>query len=342
MKKIINRVSLLAFLGVMACADNTLETKPDDNKFPLQLVLDAEEGSDLPEAEDYSLEVTFADYLPDQSLPDDEIVLMYSISDLEGDMPGAVSIDKVVYEVDIEDCVYERELQFTIEDDLTGTIFISADEDLESVPESFEIVFTLPGLEGTEGAFVFKITGIETNDNLILGSPLAFEYEVLENDVAGEWELTIATAEEFDTWKEIFSPVSGVLEDISFDDITGKITAEFEFEEMKWIIELKETEEITVCEDGETETEIENKVIEIEAEYEAEDGELIVEGSHVLIGDDGEPEDELDFILEAEYVFNEETNSLQIKFYKLIDEDNYEEGEELFRSESGYLFELSK
>lgn len=335
-------LGMLLLLVMTACADNTLETKPNDDSFPFQIVLDAEEGADLPDAEDYSLEVKFADYLPGQKLPNTEMVLHYSLANFEDDMADAVTIDKIIYEVEIDDCVFERELEFTAtgEAEITGTILLTPDEDLGGVPESFEIVFTLPGLENTTGAFAFEITELQGDiEQVILGSPRVFEYEVLDNDVAGEWELNITSAEEFDSWKEIFAPISSELEAIEFEDITGKIVAEFGFQEMKWIIELAETEEITVCEDGESETEIENKVIEIEAEYEAEDGELVFEGSHVLLGDDNEPEDELDFIIETAYEANE---NLHITFFNVVDEDNFEEGEELFQSESGYLFQLSK
>lgn len=333
---------MLLLLVMAACADNTLETKPNDDNFPFQIILDTDEGADLPDAEDYSLEIKFADYLPDQKLPNTEIVLHYSISNFEDDMAGAVTIDKIIYEVEIDDCIFERELEFTATDkaEITGTILLTPDDDLGGIPELFEIVFTLPGLENTAGAFTFEITDLQSNvAHVILGSPRVFEYEVLDNDVAGEWELNITSAEEFDAWKEIFAPISGELEDIEFEDITGKIVAEFEFQEMKWVIELAETEEITVCEEGESETEIENKVIEIEAEYEAEDGELVFEGSHVIFGDDNNPEDELDFMIEATYEVNE---TLQITFFHVKDEDNFEEGEELFQNESGYLFELSK
>lgn len=333
---------MLLLLVMVACADNTLETKPNDDNFPLQLTLDAEEGADLPDAEDYSIEIKFADYLPDQKLPNTEIVMYYSLSGFEGDMQGVVTIDKIVYEVEIDDCVFERELVFaaTGETEITGTILLTPDEDLESVPESFDIIFSLPGLEKTDGGFTFEITDLQNNgEHVILGSPRVFEYEVLSNDVAGEWELTIRSEEEFNAWKEIFAPLSSELAEIGFEDITGRINAAFEYQEMKWIIELVETEEITACEDGETETEVKNRVIEIEAEYDAEDGELVFEGSHVLLGEDNEPEDELDFMIQATYAADE---SLHITFFSVIDEDNFEEGEELFQSESGYLFELSK
>lgn len=331
MKKI-HSILITLLIVAAACGDNDLGIDPKNENYPFRLVMDAEEGADLPDAEDYGIEVVFADYLGE--LPNETITLEYEISDLEGDMDGAVEIDKIVYEVELEDCVYERELDFTAAG-LTGTITIAPDADLGTVPESFEIVVTLPGTGDAEGGFVFTITSLQTADkNVILGLPASFEYEVLDNDVAGEWELELASEEEFDAFKEVFGVLNAELEGLEFGDITGKVTAEFEFEEMKFVVKLAEEEEITTCEDGESETETENKIIEIEADYEAEDGELAFEGSHV-------PETvEIDFWIEA--VYSADGTMLTITIHRIIDEDNQGEGNELFVSEEGISFTFTK
>ncbi len=333
-------VTLTAF---MSCADNSLEEKPNDNNFPFQLLLDAEEGADLADAEDYSIEVKFADYLPDAVLPVSNITIDYTITDLEDDMVDRVAIDKIIYEVEKDDCVYEREIPFTVNNDgLSGTLTLSRDEDLKSVPTSFEVILTLPGDDETKGSFKFELSNLKSSEHVILGSPNVFEYEVLDNDAAGEWELEFNNEEEFEAFKSIFAPLNTDLENINFADITGKVKAEFEFEEMKFEIELTEEEEVTTCEDGESETEIENKVIEIEAEYEAEDGELTLEGSHVIVNDDGVEEKELDFIIESEYEINEDEETITIHFLKVVDEDHFKEGDELFSNGDGVGFNFKK
>lgn len=333
-------VTLSAFVG---CADNSLEEKPNDNNFPLQLLLDAEEGADLADAEDYSIEVKLADYLPDAVLPQRNVTIDYTIADLEGDMVDHVAIDKIVYEVKKDDCVYEREVLFTVNTDgISGTITLSRDEDLKSIPASFEIILALPGEDETNGSFKFELSNLKSTENVILGSPNVFEYEVLDNDAAGEWELEFNSEEEFEAFKSVFAPLNADLEKINFSDITGKVKAEFEFEEMKFEIELTEEEEITTCEDGESETEIENKVIEIEAEYEAEDGELTLEGSHVIVNDDGIEEDELDFIINSEYEIKADDETITIHFLKVVDEDHFKEGEELFSNDNGVSFTFTK
>lgn len=334
MKKIYS-LFIVMLVFAAGCGDNDLGVNPKNDNYPFRLVMDAKEGADLADAEDYDIEIAFADYLG--NLPNEAVTLTYEISDLEDDMAGAVEVDKVVYEVELEDCVYERELDFT-SDGLTGTIVVAPDPDLGSVPESFEIVVTLPGFHGAEGSFKFTLTSLSGPDNVILGLPATFEYEVLDADVAGEWEFEIGSEEEFETFKEVFGALNSELAGLEYSDITGKVTAEFEFEEMKFVIELAEEEEVTTCEDGEVETEIQNKVIELEAEYDAEDGELDFEGSHE-VEDDGAVV-ELDFNIEAAY--SVDGSELVITFFRIIDEDNQGDGNELFLNASGISFIFNK
>jgi hypothetical protein len=340
MKKFKPLLHTVLCILIAACADNTLDEKPRDQNFPLRLILDAEEGSDLADAEDYDIEIAFADHTG--KLPSQLIELSYRIDDLEGDMEGVVTIDKVIYEVEIDDCTFERELEFTsAADGLSGTITIASDPDLGTVPESFEVVMVLPGEDDTEGSFTFELTGLQSSAHVILGTPEKFEYEVLENELAGEWELEIENEEAFESFKEVFGPLNGDIQKLTFEETTGKIVAEFEFEEMKFIVELAEEEEVTICENGDTETETENKVIEFEAEYETEDGELAIEGSHFIFGDDGEVKDELDFVIESDYLLEDE-ETLSLRFLKAIDEEHYEDGKELFVKDNGHVFTFKK
>lgn len=324
----------------VGCADNTLSENPEDENFPFQLVLDTDEGEDLPDAEDYSVEIKFADYLPEQDFPGTTVILQYAITDLEEDMAGNVAIDEVVYEVELSDCVYTRNLTFTTNGDGTGTITLAVDDDLGTVPEAFEVVFSLPGTDDTAGSFVFAIESIETEANLILGYPRTFAYEVLDNEVAGEWILTIADEATWENFKSVWGTVSPDLDAVAWADITGEVAVEFEFEEMKIVVALNETETETTCEDGEEETEENHIEIEIEADYDAEDGALELEGSYEVIGDDGEVADELDFITTASYGLA--GDQLTITFTSVIDEDHYAAGDELYASTAGLSFVFVK
>lgn len=323
-------------LALASCVDNELEVKPNDNSFPFQLIVDTDEGGDLADAEDYGLEIKFADYLGE--LPTETITLHYDIEG-EDSFEDNVIIDKVVYEVEIGNCVFERELTF---DPLAKTITVVNDSDLGSVPEAFEVIFLLPGMDETDGAFKFSITDLHsTNTNVIVGEPSVFEYEVLENDVAGEWIWELTSEDEFESFKAVFSSISPDLADLEYEDILEEedmriIRIQFEYGEMKFEIEL--TEEEVVCEEGEIE--VENRQLEIEAEYEAEDGELILEGSHLILNEnDGEIEDELDFIVVATYQINQLDGSLSITLQRIIDEDNFEAGDELYSVERIFTFQ---
>jgi hypothetical protein len=336
MKKYIYQAALaLCTLFAVSCADNELEVTPNDDNFPFQLIVDTDEGGDLADAEDYGLEIKFADFIGD--LPTETITLTYEI-EAEDSFFDAVEIDEVIYEVEIDDCTYERELDF---DPIAKTITITSDADLGTLPEAFEVVFTLPGADDTEGGFAFKIVSLQTtNENIVVGEPSEFEYEVLDNEVAGEWVWVLESEADLTEFKEVFGSIAPGLDELAFDDILDDdgdriIRVQFEFGEMKFEIELAEEEE--VCEEGETDTE--NKQLEIEADYDAEDGEFELEGSHFIIGDDGEIEDELDFVVEGEYSIDEIEETITLTFKKIIDEDNYEEGEELFAAEKSFVFQ---
>lgn len=327
---------------LLSCADNSFEEYPLDNDFPLQLVLDAEEGAALPDAEDINVEFQIADYVPGKKLPNTTVSLDFAVIDVEGDMIASVEIDKIIYEVEEDNCIFERELSFdTTDDGLRGTISIEPDPDLKSIPESFEIIFSLPGSKNTEGAFKVEFSNLQSSENIFLGNPSIFQYEVLDTDVAGEWELEFSSSEEFESFKEVFGLVNPDLSSMEFGDITGKIKAEFEFEEMKFVIELAETEEVTTCEDGETEVELVNKEIEIECDYNAEDGELELEGSHPIINSAGLVETELDFIVKGEYS-NDSDEAITFHFFSVVDEDNFSDGEELFKKDEGVSFTFER
>ncbi len=319
--------ALYIILAIVAfsCADNNLERSIEDDTFNFQIITDEEEGGDLASAEDYGVEITFADYIGE--LPSSGFTLTYSLSG-EEDFEN-VEIDKVVYEVEIEECTFERELNFS---STAKTIEVLVDEDLGTIPESFEVVVVLPGTDGAEGTFEFKIESISNNEQIVIGFPNTFEYEVVSENESGEWVYEFENEADFNRFKNTWSLIFPELGEVSFADINGEVVLEFGFETIQLEIELKETEQ--VCEDGEIETE--NLTIELEAEYEIEDGEIKIEGSYFVFGDDDEIEDELDFIIEGTVEFGEGSISLILE--KIIDEDNFLDGEELFSGEDAFKF----
>ena len=317
-------LSLGLALWLTACNPLEPAVVVQDENFPFRLILGDDEGGDLPGAEDYGLDVEFADYLG--QLPTEAITLSYAISDLSGDYDGAdgVVIDEVLYKVEIDDCEFERELPFD-----GSTITLNVDPDLGTVPEAVEVVFALPGESGT---FAFEVTDLQTSADVLLNDAMTFEYETIDSDIAGEWELALDEAT-FARFQDLFGVLSGDLAEASFSDIEPAMVAAFDFAEMKFEIELMETE--TVCEGGENEEEA--KTLEVEADYEAEEGELEAEGSYFVL-EDGLATEELDYIFEAEYDISSDGETLTLTITRLVDEDNFAEGEELFSGSETFVF----
>jgi len=307
-----------------ACDERDPDVEPLDENFPFRFVLDADEGADLPNAEDYGLEVALADFLGEA--PAQPVTLTYEFSDLEDDFVGNVEIDEIIYTVEIDDCEFERTIDFT-----GNQINITVDDELGSIPLEFEIVFALPGLDDTEGSFAFTITDIQTNGDILLNEATTFEYEVLDSELAGDWLITL-TEDEYAQFQEFFSLVNEEILDVDYSDFAdGEVAVEFGFEEMKFEIELLEEEE--VCEDGETELEALTVEIEFEWDADEDEGEIEFEGERTF--DDDGIASEADVIAEAEYTIN--GDQLELIFTSLIDEDNYEEGEELFAGSRSFI-----
>lgn len=305
-----------------ACSLDEPDTQIQDTNHPYRLQID-EEGTDLADAEDYGIEISFADYLGD--LPTEEITLTYELIG-EGDFSG-VAIDEVIYEYEDDDCVFEREVAFT-----STTISIPVDADMGTVPAEFEIVVAFglaEGQEATEGGFTLVVTDVQGAGNVVFNASNEFQYEILDNDAAGAWVIELDEPS-YEAFQEVFGAISPDLSALEFAELTGEVTFEFEFEEMKIEIVLQEEEEVTECENGEVETGMENRIMEIEAEYGAEDGELTFEGSY--FNEDGE---ELDFIIEASYTLDDEGN-LALSFTKVVDEDHFEAGDELYAGSQSF------
>ena len=349
-------LSVICFLS--ACVDDELVLPQDgENEELFILALEADEGG-ISEAEtDFGLEIEFQDYFGE--LPEAEVVINFMIADLEGFNLGTsddqLHIKEVIYEID--DCT-EGELDFTFNVDGTGTITLAPDPEIGMI-EAFEIVFNLPfetvlddgeeedvallddDIENEEDrSFVFEITSVSSDNEYIDFNPVrTFEFSLLDDEtIMTKWELDIEDPAVFETFKEALAPINSELANLNYDEVEG-ITFEFEYEEMKIEIELVELEdEPDDCDP----TDFSNKVIEIEADYDAEDGELELEGSYLIFNEeDGELEEELDFILKALYAIDLEEEAIILTFQSLEDEDNFNE-EAFYNSENSFLFNLKK
>lgn len=321
---------LFALLGLQSCAVNDLAEYPKDANFPFRLVLDTDKGGDLPDAEDYALEIKFADFIG--ALPRTPISVDFEISDLTGDMAGTVEIDEIIYE---DKDGEEHSLDFTLRaGGRSGTIFLNAPV-TGMVPAEFEVVFKLPGEEGVffaTGSFKFALSNLQAGGaNVVLGSPREFTYEVLDHELAGSWKFEIDDEAGLTILKEAFGVLNADLRTLGFSDIMPgepvEVEIEFEFEEVKLVI-------VYIDRSGE---EVE---IEIEGEYDFDDGEIKIEGSHLVFAKDGQIEGELDFLLEGAYDISGDVLTMSV--IRIIDEDNYKPGKELLLKEHGIAFEFEK
>ncbi len=351
-------VIVLAGFFLTSCVDEEFDYPIDGESEELFILsLDADKGGAYESETDYGLEIAFIDYFGE--LPEAEVIISFQLKDAEGFDIGPddnhLHIKEVIYEID--DCT-EGELAFTFNNDGSGTITLVPDAEIGMI-ESFEIVFSLPfevvvedGEEEDvailddniqnedDRGFAFEITAIESSNQSIAFNPLnEFEYSVLDDEtITAEWVLNISEEEQFNQFKEAFSYVSFDLQSLEYDEV-DEIKFEFEFEELAIKVTLKELEdEPTDCDL----TEFDNKEIEIEAEYDADDGELELEGSFFVFNeDDGEIEDELDFILKAIYSLDQTENTLTITIQSLEDQDNFNE-EAHFSADNAFTLKLTK
>lgn len=341
-----------------ACVDDQLVLPQDgENEELFILALAADEGGTSEAETDFGLEIEFQDYFGE--LPEVEVVINFMIADLEGFNLGTsddqLHIKEVIYEID--DC-NEGELDFTFNSDGSGSITLSPDAEIGMI-EAFEIVFNLPfetvledGEEedvalsdddvenGVDRSFVFEITNISSDNEYIVFNPVrTFEFVLLDDEtIATKWELDIEDPAVFENFKEALAPINSEMAKLNYDEVE-KITFEFEYEEMKIEIELVELEdEPDDCDPDD----FSNKVIAIEADYDAEDGELELEGSYLILNEEyGEPEDELDFILKALFSIDLAEERMVLTLQSLEDEDNFND-EAFYNSENTFQFHLQK
>lgn len=286
MKNIL-KISLIFLFTILmsGCYEQDLQPVTEED-FPLQILLDANEGGTYESEDSYGLKVTF-DGSVDEVVNENgeviagspggtrgpaatDLVVEFMIENLEGLNLGAdLAIDEVIYEID--DCT-EGSAAFTLNNDGSGTFTIPAGV------EEVEIVFSLDDavidndIENTEDkGFEMMLTGIQgAPEDVLLNINNVFEYSVLDDEsVFNEWIMDHTNAGLLDNFIALFSPVSEDLESLTAADIE-EVIFEYGYEEVKIVVVLAETEMVEEC--GETEEE--NLELEIEGEFEAEEGEI--------------------------------------------------------------------
>lgn len=188
--------------------------------------------------------------------------------------------------------------------------------------EEIEIVFALNEdyfeddiLNEERGFSLSFVSTLTSREIQVLETP--FDYEVLDDEaIFGEWDTTL-TQEGWSDFQSLFGAVNGELTGLAVEDIE-EIIWEFEYEALTIEVVLKETEEVEDC----GEIEIENKVIEIEADYDelsrdAISGEIVLEGE--VEQDDGSEEE---FVFEGEFLIN--ADRMMLTLFRIYEDEESE------------------
>jgi hypothetical protein len=297
MKSIQLCISALLLISIWGCDKKNadlVQPNTDDN-FPQVIRFDDEGDGDLEDADEFSFKLKLNDRQdPTGAAPGgkiiplkEDVIVSFEIKEWEGfDKPADyIKGVKALYEID--DCTTSEDkgvdLNVTF-DAVTGkgaVRFPKEVEEIEVIFETDEDFFNDNELNKEARSITLVVTGLQTgSEKVTFNKALEFKYEVLDEEgVHGDWELDHTNVAQFNRFKQLFGKVNEDIAELDADDV-DKIEVSIEYNEVKVVIELKETEEVEECGDRETV----NKVIELEADLE-ELGALSDEGEIAFVGE---------------------------------------------------------
>ena len=269
------------FLTLSACdeMDDDVLTPLTGNAYPQVILLSDEGDGDLEDEDNFSFKITLADRvdpagkeLGGKVVPlEKDVTVQFKVVETNGftNLGDYLKDWKVFYEID--DCTTSEDQDIDLNltfDPGTGMGSVRFPAGVEEIEVEFEAdggLFDDNVFNSESRGLVLQLTGLNANgQNVAVNTTNAFGYQVLDDDgIYGEWELDIDNATEFQNFKALFGLINEDIKSLQAADV-GEITLSFEYGELKAQVKLKETEMIEDC--GEMEEE--NKVIEIEAEFE--------------------------------------------------------------------------
>jgi len=287
----------LLLLFIAGCdkknTDLVMPLKPGD--FPQVIKFSDEVGGELENTDEFSIALTLIDRVdPSGDEPGGAIVTLtedvrvnFTISDVSGiaAIDSYIKGGKALYEIDdctsSEDEGIDLDFQFDPVTGIGSVVFPKEVEEIELVFEVDETYLDDAALNEDERSIEFKLLSVDAaTENVVVNTGMVFTYDVLDDEgVDGAWELDPENPEQFAAFKNLFGLVNEDIANLDAADVK-KIEIEFELEEIKVVVELKETELIDEC--GEQE-EV-NKEIELELEIE-ELTRLLEEGEIEAIGE---------------------------------------------------------
>ncbi|RNI30501.1 hypothetical protein [Rufibacter latericius] len=275
-----------ALAGAFLCTLSACDEKDEDVVTPLmgiaypQVVLFSDEGDGGLEDEDkFSFKITLADRvdpagedLGGKVVPlEKEVTVHFQITGTEGftQLSDYIKDWTAFYEIDdcttSEDQNIDLDLTFDPATGLGSVRFPAGVDEIEVEFETNEGLFEDDTFNSQGRGLVLKLIGLHGNSqNVVANTTSEFEYKVLDDEgVYGEWELDVEDASEFQNFKSLFGLISADIKDLKAEDVE-EITIAFGYGEWKAEVKLQETEMIEECGKGKAE----NKVIELEAEFE--------------------------------------------------------------------------
>lgn len=282
MKKSWIKLSILAaILCTTACdkENDDLVTPLSAGQFPQVVRLSDEGDGGLEDEDAFSFKITLSDKvdtsgkeLGGKVVPLKEAVTVnFKVTDFEGfsKLSDYIKDAEAFYEID--DCTTSSDegidipLQFDVNTGVGTVTFPAGVEELEIEFEVDEDLFDDNVFNTPKRELTIQLTGIGANNsNVQVNKTAEFTYHVQDDEgIYGEWKLDVSDPVAFARFKELFGLVNADIKDLAAADVE-EIIMEFEFEEVKAIVVLKETEQVDDC--GTLKTE--NKIIEIEAEIE--------------------------------------------------------------------------
>jgi hypothetical protein len=270
------------------------------SEFPQVIILSDEGDGDLEDEDKFSFKIT----LSDRTDPDGDelggkvvplkeaVTVQFRVKEFEGfsNLSDYILDAEAFYEID--DCTtsldqgVDLNLQF---DAATGIGSVTFPPDVEEIEIEFETddaLFDDNIFNTDERSVTIELTGITGGNGIAVNKTAGFKYSVQDDEgIYGEWKLDVSNPVAFSRFKELFGLINEDIKNLDAADV-DEIVIAFEFEEVKAIIVLKETEQVDEC----GTPDVVNKIIEIEAEIEElsdEDTEGDVEFGETLELSDG-------------------------------------------------------
>lgn len=273
--------ALAVLLSATACdkENDDLVTPLSASQFPQVLVLSDEGDGGLEDEDAFSFKITLSDKVDSSGKElggkvtplKEAVIVNFKVTDFEGfsKLSDYIKDAEAFYEID--DCTTSADegidvpMTFDVNTGMGTVTFPAGVEEVEIEFEIDEDLFDDNVFNTEKRKLTIQLTGIAVNNsNVQVNKTAEFTYHVQDDEgIYGEWKLDVANPTEFARFKQLFGLINEDIRDLEAADVE-EIIMEFEFEEVKAIVVLKETEVIDDCGSPKTE----NKVIEIEAEIE--------------------------------------------------------------------------